>query len=84
MPEVVRQSVKEVHASWKIQTASLWLYDDKKQTTQVLTNFGTEDEEILTTLEVPIAKGFVGHVIRTGKWIYTNEVNNHPLHYKNG
>ena len=82
LPEVVRQSVKEVHASWKIHTASLWLYDDKKQTTQVLTNFGTKDEEILTSLEVPIAKGFVGHVIRTGKWIYTNEVNNHPLHYK--
>lgn len=82
LSEVVKQTLRQVHESWSIDAASLWLYDEQKQTTRVLTNIGTEDTEILSKLEVPVAKGFVGHVIRTGKWIYTNEVSNHPLHYK--
>ncbi len=80
--EVVKQTLRQVHNSWKIDAASLWLFDEQSQTTRVLTNVGTEDADILTRLEIPVAKGFIGHVIRTGKWIYTNEVNNHPLHYK--
>jgi GAF domain-containing protein len=82
MRDVVQLTIKQVHDSWQVHAASLWLYDEKKQTTRVLTNIGTADEDILARLEVPVGKGFVGHVIRTGKWIYTNEVDEHPLHYK--
>ncbi len=82
MRDVVQLTIKQVHDSWQVHAASLWLYDEKKQTTRVLTNIGTADEDILSRLEVPVGKGFVGHVIRTGKWIYTNEVDEHPLHYK--
>lgn len=82
LQSVVRQTIQQIHDSWHIDAASLWLYNEAKQTAHVLTNVGTEDVEILTKMEVPVAKGFVGHVVRTGKWIYTNEVKNHPLHFK--
>ena len=75
-------TIKQIHESWKVHAASIWLYDEARQTTRILTNFGTADEDILSRFEVPVGKGFVGHVIRTGKWIYTNEVDEHPLHYK--
>lgn len=82
MREIVQLTIKQIHESWKVHAASLWLYDEARQTTRILTNIGTEDEDILSRFEVPVGKGFVGHVVRTGKWIYTNEVDDHPLHYK--
>lgn len=82
LKEVVQMTIKQIHESWKVHAASIWLYDETRQTTRILTNFGTADEDILSRFEVPVGKGFVGHVIRTGKWIYTNEVDEHPLHYK--
>lgn len=82
MKDIVQLTVKQIHDSWQVHAASLWLYDEHKQTIRVLTNIGTEDEDILSRFEVPVGKGFVGHVVRTGKWIYTNEVDEHPLHYK--
>lgn len=82
MRDIVQLTVKQIHDSWQVHAASLWLYNEQRETTRVLTNVGTADEDILARFEVPVGKGFVGHVIRTGKWIYTNEVDEHPLHYK--
>jgi two-component system, OmpR family, phosphate regulon sensor histidine kinase PhoR len=45
-----------------------------------LANVGTP-AEILNQVEVPLGRGFVGHVTQTGEWIFTNDAAHHPLHY---
>lgn len=81
LDDVVRVTVQQVHASWHIEACSLWLLDDHHQALRVLTNVGTP-ADILTKMEVPLGEGFVGHVAKTSKWIYTNDVATHPLHYR--
>lgn len=81
MNEVVTLAIKQVHKSWQIVAASLWLLDDAKQTLRVLSNVGTPPEK-LARLQVPVGEGFVGHVAETAKMVYTNDVASHPLHYR--
>lgn len=81
MSEVVNLAIKQVHESWQIEAASLWLLDEAKQTLRVLTNVGTPPEK-LARLQVPVGQGFVGHVAETGRVVYTNNAASHPLHYR--
>lgn len=81
LKEVVQETIKQVHDSWSIAASSLWLLDETRSVLKVLANVGTS-EEILSKIEVPLNKGIVGRVAETGKWIYTNEVDTHPLHYR--
>ncbi|RMG93436.1 MAG: response regulator [Chloroflexi bacterium] len=81
LDEVLQNTIQQVHNSWHIEASSVWLLDEARQTMRVLTNVGTPDD-VLTKVEVPVGEGFVGHVAKTGKWIYTNDVSSHPIHYK--
>lgn len=81
LDEVVRLTIKQVHDSWRIEASSLWLLDEKRKSLSVLANVGTP-ADLLENLEVPLGMGIVGHVAKTGKWISTNDVASHPLHYR--
>lgn len=81
LDEVTRLTIKQVHDSWNIEASSLWLLDEKSQTLNVLANVGTP-RKVLSQFKVPLGKGFVGQVAQTGRWAYTNDVQNHPLHYR--
>ncbi|MCA9963813.1 MAG: GAF domain-containing protein [Anaerolineales bacterium] len=81
MNEVVNLAIKQVHKSWQIEAASVWLLDEAKQTLRVLTNVGTPPEK-LARLQIPVGEGFVGHVAETARVVYTNDVASHALHYR--
>jgi two-component system NtrC family sensor kinase len=81
LDEVVRVTIKQVHDSWDIEASSIWLLDESKQSLHVLANVGTP-ADILAQIEIPLSEGLVGYVAKTGKWIYTNDVATHPLHYR--
>lgn len=81
LDEVIGLTINQVHDSWNIEASSLWLLDERKRALKVLANVGTP-HELLSQFEVPLGKGFVGHVAETGKWIYTNKVAGHELHYR--
>ncbi len=80
LDEVLQTTVKQVHDRWNIEAVSVWLLDEARQDLRVLTNVGTSTEK-LSHVVVPVGKGFVGHVVKTDKWIYTNDVVSHPVHY---
>lgn len=79
--EIFRLSIRQIHSSWDVDAASIWLVNDSTQTLRLLANSGTPDQDLLAT-EVPLGKGFIGEVARTGNWIYTNNVADHELHYR--
>ncbi|MCI0398303.1 MAG: GAF domain-containing protein [Chloroflexi bacterium] len=79
--EVVRLTIKQVHDSWQIEASSLWLLDQQSQTLSILANVGTP-ADVLARFKVPLGQGFVGHVAQAGEWIYSNDVENHPLHFR--
>jgi two-component system, OmpR family, phosphate regulon sensor histidine kinase PhoR len=81
LDEVVRMTIKQVHDSWQIEASSLWLLDEESQTLRVLANVGTP-AETLNRFRVPVGQGFVGHVAQTGGWVFTNAVDEHPLHFR--
>lgn len=81
LDEVVRLTIQQVFNSWNIEACSLWWVDETNETLKVLANVGSPAEP-LTGLVVPKGEGFVGHVAQTGKWIYTNDVASHPLHFR--
>ena len=81
LDEVLHLAIKQIHQSWDVEVASLWWLDSARQSLSVLANIGT-DTNILAKMEVPLGEGFVGTVAQTGKSIYTNDVPNHPLHYR--
>lgn len=81
LDEVVQLTIQQVHDSWHIEASSVWWLNDNRQTLRVLSNVGTPSE-VLTTMEVPLGEGIVGHVAQTGKWVYTNDVLTHPYHYR--
>ncbi len=81
LDEVVQLTIQQVHDSWNIEVSSVWWVNDNHKTLRVLSNVGTPSD-VLTTMEVPLGEGFVGHVAQTGKWVYTNDVVSHPLHYR--
>lgn len=82
LTEVLSQTIEQVHNSWNIQASSIWLLDEKREVLKVLSHVGTRDDDILAQIEIPLGKGFVGYVAKTGRRIYTNDVVNHPLHFR--
>lgn len=79
--EIVRLTIQQVHNSWRIEASSLWLVDRKANNLRLLDNVGTP-AEVLRSVEIPLSKGFVGYTATTGKAIYTNDVSNHPIHFR--
>jgi two-component system NtrC family sensor kinase len=81
LEEVVRLTIQQVHNSWRIEASSLWWLDESSKHLKVLANVGTPFD-ILNGVRLPVDAGIAGAVARTGKWIYTNDVASHPLHYR--
>ncbi len=81
LEEVVRLTIKQVHDSWRIEASSLWWLDESGKLLQVLANVGTPSE-ILNDVQLPVDEGIAGAVARTGKWIFSNDVATHPLHFR--
>ncbi len=81
LEEVVRLTINQVHDSWRIEASSLWWLDESGKSLKVLANVGTPSE-ILNDVRLPVDEGIAGAVARTGKWIYSNDVASHPLHFR--
>lgn len=81
LDKVVRMTIQQVHDSWQIEASSIWLLDEEEGTLRLLANVGTSTE-VLSQFEIPVGRGFVGHVAQTADWIYTNQAEEHPIHYK--
>jgi signal transduction histidine kinase len=81
LDKVINMTIKQVHDSWQIEASSLWLRDETDQTLRVLANVGTP-AETLANFRIPLGQGFVGQVAQTGKWILTNNAEEHPLHFR--
>lgn len=81
LDEVVQLTIQQVHDSWNIEASSVWWVNDNRESLRVLSNVGTPSD-VLTTMEVPLGQGIVGLVAETGKFIYTNDVESHPSHYR--
>lgn len=81
LDEVSALTIQEVHASWDIEASSIWLLDEARQALRVLVNVGTSFD-ILSRFRVEIGDGIVGHVVKTGEPLFTNDVENHPLHFR--
>ncbi|NKQ37672.1 MAG: GAF domain-containing protein [Chloroflexi bacterium] len=79
--EVVQLTIQQVHNSWNMGASSLWWLDKNERTLRVISNIGTPSD-VLTAMDVPVGEGFVGYVVETGKWIYTNDASSHPQHYR--
>jgi GAF domain-containing protein/CheY-like chemotaxis protein len=80
LKKVVQLAIQHIHDSWEIEASSIWLMDKQSGNLRVLANVGTP-AKLLKSVTVPLGRGFVGHVAQTGKPIFTNSVENHPLHY---
>lgn len=81
LKKVINMTIKQVHDSWQIEASSLWLLDETDQTLRVLANVGTP-ADTLGSFRIPLGQGFVGQVAQSGKWIFTNNVVEHPLHFR--
>lgn len=81
LDEVAQLTIKEVHQSWDIEASSIWLLDEPRQNLRVLVNVGTS-AEILSRYRLEVGRGIVGHVVESGETLFTNDVPNHPLHYR--
>jgi PAS domain S-box-containing protein len=81
LDEVSRLTIQEVHGSWDIEASSIWLLDEARQTLRVLVNVGTSFD-VLSRFRVEVGDGIVGHVVKTGEPLFTNDVANHPLHFR--
>lgn len=81
LDEIIRLTIQQVHDGWNVEAVSLWLLDERRQVLRVLANAGTPGD-VLTDIAVPADEGIVGHVVQTGKWVYTNDVSTHPFHYR--
>ena len=81
LDEIARRTIRQVYDSWKVEACSIWLLDRDGGKLRVLANVGTPADP-LKNLEVPMGEGIVGYVVQTGKAISTNDVANHPLHYR--
>ncbi len=79
--EVSALTIQEVHGSWDIEASSIWLLDDARQSLRVLINVGTSFD-ILSRFRVEVGDGIVGYVVKTGEPLFTNDVENHPLHFR--
>jgi signal transduction histidine kinase len=79
--EVAQLTIQAVHHSWNIEASSLWLLDETQTRLRVLANVGTT-REILSSFQVEVGQGIVGHVVATGEPMFTNEASRHPLHFR--
>ncbi len=79
--KVINMTIIQVHDSWQIEASSLWLLDENDQTLRVQANVGTP-ADTLGNFRIPLGQGFVGQVAQTGEWIFTNNVEEHPLHFR--
>lgn len=79
--EVAELTIQEVHASWDIEASSIWLLDEPAQNLRVLVNVGTS-ADILSQYRVEVGHGIVGRVVETGEPLFSNDVPNHPHHYR--
>jgi two-component system, NtrC family, sensor histidine kinase KinB len=80
LDEVAQLTIQQVHRSWNIEASSLWLLDEANQRLRVLANVGT-NRDLLSRFQIDVGQGIVGHVAATGEPLYTNDVNQHPLHF---
>ncbi|MCA9938526.1 MAG: GAF domain-containing protein [Anaerolineales bacterium] len=80
LKQVLRQAIHRVHALWDIEASSIWLLNESRRSLRVLASVGVTTG-LMSKIEVPLNKGLVGYTVRTGKWIYTNDARNHPLHH---
>ena len=76
--KVIHDILFYAYNRWQIEACSVWR--DESSHIQFLTNVGIGSES-LTDMRLPCGEGFVGYVIDTGKWIYSNAVNHHPRHH---
>lgn len=81
LDEIVRLTIQQVHDSWQLEASSLWLVDENTQTMRLLDNVGTP-RDVLRRVAVPMGEGIVGHVAQAGEAVMTNDVANHPTHFR--
>lgn len=81
LDEVAQLTIQAVHHSWNIQASSIWLLDESQRRLRVLANVGTT-REVLSSFQVEVGQGIVGHVVATGEPLMTNDANQHPLHFR--
>ncbi|HZD10022.1 MAG TPA: GAF domain-containing protein [Candidatus Binatia bacterium] len=81
LDEVSQLTIQEVHGSWDIEASSIWLLDETRQDLRVLVNVGTS-YDILSRFRVEVGDGIVGHVVKEGEPLFSNDVANHPLHFR--
>lgn len=81
LDEIVRLTIQQIHSSWRIEASSLWLIDRQREALRLLDNVGTP-ADVLRSVEIPLNRGFVGYTATTGKPIFTNDVANHPIHFR--
>jgi two-component system, NtrC family, sensor histidine kinase KinB len=81
LDEVAQLTIQQVHRSWNIEASSLWLLDDSQQRLRVLANVGTR-KDVLSRFHIEVGQGIVGHVVASGTPLFTNEAEQHPLHYR--
>lgn len=80
LDEVAQLTIQAVHHSWNIEASSIWLLDETQNRLRVLANVGTT-REVLSSFQVEVGQGIVGHVVATGEPLMTNDADQHPLHY---
>jgi two-component system, NtrC family, sensor histidine kinase KinB len=81
LDEVAQLTIQQVHRSWNIEASSLWLLDETQQRLRVLANVGTK-KDVLARFQIDVGQGIVGHVVSSGEPLFTNDVDQHPLHYR--
>jgi DNA-binding response OmpR family regulator len=78
--ETIREILDSVRQSWQLVACSCWQVDQGTGESRFVAHAG-EGSSLLSQTVLPPGKGFVGYVARTGKWIFSNAVKNHPHHY---
>ena len=78
--QVIQDAIFHAYNRWQIEACSVWTADNSQRTVRFLTNMGMGTEDLENT-ELPFGEGFVGYVAESGKWIYSNAVNQHPRHH---
>ncbi len=76
----IRDTLFLIYNKWNIEACSVWLKNEATNTVKFLTNMGIGSAEMVD-VELPVGEGFVGYVVETGKWIYSNAVSHHPRHH---
>lgn len=78
---VLHAALEHIYRVWHIDACSLWLLDKTNTKVRFFANAGVGAEGLSDT-ELRLGEGFIGHVVATGRWFYSNAVAQHPLHYR--